>query len=78
MAVKIELGVQEEGGEGAAKTQERRDDSNGTYLYYLGTVVVVIAFASCVMQLQFHGAYLIAETPFCGRCSNIWLCLYRC
>lgn len=66
MAVKIELDVQEGGGE-TATTQGRGDGSNGTYIYYLGMVVVVIGFASCVMQLQFHGTY---NLQFCGRSSN--------
>ena len=58
MAVKIELDVQEGGGE-PATTQGRGDGSNGTYVYYLGMVVVVIGFVSCVMQLQFHGTQII-------------------
>lgn len=53
MAVELEL--QEEGGD-----PPRREEggSSRTHLYYLGLVVVVIGFASCVMQLQFHGMKL--------------------
>lgn len=54
MAVEIEL--QEEVGEPPAPAKEEGErNRNGAYLYYLGMVVAVIGFASCVMQLQFHG-----------------------
>ena len=66
MAVKVELEVQEEGGETLpqARNGEERE-RNGPYLYYLGMVVVVIGFASCLMQLQFHGRWTVC---ICGRC----------
>ena len=62
MAVEIELPdlqQEEAGGEqpqGKGKNEEKEKNSRKTaYIYYLGLVVVVIGFASCVMQLQFHG-----------------------
>lgn len=52
----VELEVQEEGGEPQPHGEEEEEGQpSQTYLYYLGMVVVVIGFASCIMQLQFHG-----------------------
>ena len=59
MAVEIDVQQDEEGGEpqeGRGKNeQEEKSSKKSVYLYYLGLVVVVIGFASCIMQLQFHG-----------------------
>ena len=64
MAMAIELqDVQQEEEEGEEQggreknEQENKRSKKSVYLYYLGLVVVVIGFASCVMQLQFHGTY---------------------
>lgn len=52
---------QEEEGEGGPQggreenEQEAKTSKRSVYLYYLGLIVVVIGFASCIMQLQFHG-----------------------
>ena len=67
MAVELEVQdvVEEEGGE-ASQSQakeinerEQKRSRKTTYFYYLGLVVVVIGFASCVLQLQFHGIDLL-------------------
>ena len=64
MAVQLEKqDVPEELEEGEPRhSPEKRESEEGekssrktAYLNYLGLVVVVIGFASCMMQLQFHG-----------------------
>lgn len=61
MAVEIELpDVQQEGEQprGKGKNEEEKNSRKTAYIYYLGLVVVVIGFASCVMQLQIHGTII--------------------
>ena len=64
MAVEIEMqDVQQEGGTaggepqggGEKHGQKAKSSKRSVYVYCLGLVVVVIGFASCVLQLQFHG-----------------------
>ena len=67
MAVEIEMqdvqqqeegtagGEPQGGGRGGKNEQEAKSSKRSVYL---GLVVVVIGFASCVLQLRFHGTQL--------------------
>ena len=71
----VELEVQEEGGDPQPLGEGREDgerQSSQTYFYYLALVVVVIGFASCVMQFQFHGMAQALHAPL-HKCVGVAL-----